>query len=131
MQKLPAFYQDIITCFNKSKINPLPQNKHDLMQQVIWGNRHLTYWSKEYKHRVTLYFKEWIHAGITHVQDIKFINGRVDYEYIPGSRVTSPILIYPPTPYYRQFNAKTKPIEPLILGVFQQETSYFEEYKVH
>ena len=45
LQKLPSFYQDVITAFNKSKICPLPLNKDELLQQVIWGNRHLTYWS--------------------------------------------------------------------------------------
>ena len=52
------------------------------MQQVIWGNRHLTYWSKELKCRVTPYFKEWICAGITHVHDIKFKNGKVDCDFV-------------------------------------------------
>ena len=82
LKKLPPFYQDVITSFNKSKICPLPLSKPDLMQQVIWGNRHLTYWSKELKHKVTLYFKEWIHAGIIHVHDIKFINGKIDCNFI-------------------------------------------------
>ena len=82
LQKIPPFYQDVIACFNKSKICPLPLNRCDIMQQVIWGNRHLTYWSKELKHRVTIYFKEWIHAGIIHVHDLKFIDGRIDCNYV-------------------------------------------------
>ena len=42
---------------------------------------HLTYWSKELKHKVRPYFKEWVLAGIMHVQDIKFINGKIDCGY--------------------------------------------------
>ena len=58
LQKLPPFYQHVITAFNKSKSYPLPLTKDELLQQAIWGNRHLTYWSKELKHKVTPYFKE-------------------------------------------------------------------------
>ena len=81
LQKLPPFYQDVIASFNKSKICPLPLHKGELLQQVIWGNRHVTYWVKELKHKVTPYFKEWILVGTTHVQDIKFINGKIDCGY--------------------------------------------------
>ena len=82
LQKLPPFYQDVITSFNKSKNCSLPLSKGELLQQVIWDNRHLTYWSKELKHKVTPYFKEWVLTEITHVQDIKFINGKIDCGYI-------------------------------------------------
>ena len=78
LQKLPLFYKDIITCFNKSKACSFPLAKSDLIQQIIWGNRHITHWSKSHQTQCYVYYKNWVQAGITHVQD----NGKIDYEYI-------------------------------------------------
>ena len=63
VETLPTFYQDVILGFNKSKVCPKPHNK--LLSQVIWGNRHFTYWDKYKKTQSTLYFKEWLAAGLT------------------------------------------------------------------
>ena len=71
--KLPAFYQDVILAFNNAKYIT-PQyllNKHDIVQQPIWGNEYFKI------NNSCLYLKNFIESRILYVKDLINNNGNI------------------------------------------------------
>ena len=66
LKKLPEFYQDVLTCFNKAKdIKPLELlNKHELLQEMLFGNENFKQDDK------CLYFRNWLRSGIYRVKHL-------------------------------------------------------------
>ena len=66
IKTLPEFYQDIIITFNKIKtIKPFNSlNKHEIIQQPIWGNEYFRVGE------TCLYIKGWIQNNIFYVKDL-------------------------------------------------------------
>ena len=52
------------------------------LEEIIWGNLHFTYFSKETKNCEVLYFKNWINAGLIYINSLKFTENQIDVEYI-------------------------------------------------
>ena len=82
LKKVPQFYQDVIVSFNKSKICPKPSVKEDFLNQVLWGNRHITIRKPNTNVYTTIFFKEWFSSGIIFVRDLKFSDGVLDENFI-------------------------------------------------
>ena len=61
---LPAFYQEILLSFCKSKNIDTFENKEQFFSQLLWGNRLLKYKDK------CLFSKHMIEAGLLYVKDI-------------------------------------------------------------
>ena len=66
LKMLPTFYQQILLAFNKCKlIKPFDLlNKHDIMQQPIWGNEYFKV--KD----ICLYNKGWVKNQVLYVKDL-------------------------------------------------------------
>ena len=60
---LPRFYKNIIAHWQKIASTD-PQNKSEVLEQVIWNNRFLIVNKK------SVYFPHWHQAGVTHISDL-------------------------------------------------------------
>ena len=76
LRTLPEFYQEVITCYNRSKIIEYEDFCKVILNQPIWGNRFLKFKNK------TLFFKSWIAEGIHAVKNLKIRNGVIDVTYL-------------------------------------------------
>ncbi len=61
-EQLPRFYKDIIVHWQKIA-SIFPQNKSEVLEQVIWNNRFLIVNKK------SVYFPHWHRAGVAHISD--------------------------------------------------------------
>ena len=77
---IPPFYQEVIIGFNMTKNISVPSNKIDLLESVLWGNRVFTY--KISNKSYVLNDCTFCLAGILKVKDLKFINNKLDQNYI-------------------------------------------------
>ena len=77
---LPAFYQEVVISYNKSKIITIPDHREDILNSVIWGSRFLTY--KVRNRTRVLHNIEWQTAGFIKVKDLKFSNFKLDQNFI-------------------------------------------------
>jgi len=66
IKKLPLFYCEVIVAFNKSKHEGKPQNIEELLNSVVWGNRHFLRKEKGKKER-SIYNRHWIECGLLKV----------------------------------------------------------------
>ena len=62
-EHLPRFYKDIITYWQKIAVS-CPQNKVEVLNQVIWNNRFLIVDKK------SIYFPRWHQTGIIYISDL-------------------------------------------------------------
>ena len=87
------------------------------LEEIIWGNLHFTYFSKETKNHEVLYVKNWIDAGLIYVNSLKFTDGQIDVEYI-YSKIKDKRNIYSEIFYVKE---ALRPFSQLI-NTFQVET---------
>jgi hypothetical protein len=80
IEKLPLFYQEIVIAINKTKSENKPSNKKELLNSIIWGNRHLVYENKVSKIQESLYNKHWIECEIMMLGQIVSQNGELNIE---------------------------------------------------
>ena len=80
IRRIPKFYQEVITAYNKSKVIKLTHFKETLTKQTLWGNRYIKY--NKNNSMQTLYFREWIKAGILTIGNLRISNGKIDENYI-------------------------------------------------
>ena len=78
---LPKFYQEVIIGNSKTLENAVPISHDDIMTEIIWGNKHIRYASKNNCHQCIL-FKSFIQDGIIYIGDLRFVNGNVEETYI-------------------------------------------------
>ncbi len=76
IKQIPAFYQEVVIAFNKSKDEKKPNDKTEFLNSVIWGNRNFIF-SIKGKTQETLYNKHWIECGIMKMSDIISQEGRI------------------------------------------------------
>ena len=67
IKKLPLFYQEVIVAFNKAKHEDKPENMEELLNSVMWGNRHFLYNIEKAKKGKSIYNRHWIECGIIKV----------------------------------------------------------------
>ncbi len=82
LQKLPPFYRDTISSFNKSKDPKKPTTHDTLVSNIIWGNRFIMIKDNTKRKNVTLYFKDWIEVGIIRISDLLILNGEIQQQYV-------------------------------------------------
>ena len=73
---IPEFYRNIILSYNKAKEINLDDFHYSLKEQMIWGNKFITYKKK------CLYFKSWIDEDIIMIKDLKINDGDLDIQYL-------------------------------------------------
>ena len=81
LEQIPLFYQELVIGFNKAKCDKKPLHREELLNNIIWGNRHLSFKCKDKTHE-TLYNKHWIECGIMYLKQIVTQNGKLDIERI-------------------------------------------------
>ena len=61
-----------------------------MLNQHLWINRHITAKVQGSKTNTTLYFKEWLQSDNIFVNDLKFVQGELDenfvYEHVKDKR---------------------------------------------
>ena len=85
IEELPVFYRQVLLSYNQSKpwIDNSELDRKSSLNQIIWGNRLFnTMSTKNKKHPITLYYKNWIDEGIIYLRDLKIHNGKLDICYI-------------------------------------------------
>lgn len=78
---IPKFYQEVIIGFNRAKNEIKPINSIELLDSIIWGNRHFTYTQGAYKEFV-LFNKNWCNSGFICIKDFRIKNHKIDQNYI-------------------------------------------------
>ena len=82
LANLPDFYKDIVFVYAKSNITNKPDTLADVLEQPLWGNKHITIYDKDTRRELTLNFKEWANSNLFHAKDLRFSNGKIDVNYI-------------------------------------------------
>jgi len=62
--KIPSFYQDVFTCFNKCKSSGIKKDSDNVFREIIWGNNMFKI------NNMCLYEKTWLKSGIIYVKDL-------------------------------------------------------------
>ena len=82
LEKLPSFYRETISSYNKSKQPAKPSTHDTLMANFIWGNRFIMIKDNTHRKNMTLYFKNWIDVNIIKICDMLILNGDIQQRYI-------------------------------------------------
>ena len=82
LANLPDFYKEIVFAYGKSNITNKPETLDDVLEQPLWGNKHINIYNKDAKREITLNFKEWASSNLLYVKDLKFSAGKIDANYI-------------------------------------------------
>ena len=77
---LPRFYRNAVINYNAALSTTVAHFKQDIMNQPLWGNKHLAPYI--HKKRKVLFLRNWIRAGVRKVKDLKFIDGKLDVNYM-------------------------------------------------
>ena len=81
LANLPDFYKEIVFAYGKSNITNKPETLNDVLEQPLWGNKHINIYNKNAKREITLNFKEWASSNLLYVKDLKFSDGKIDANY--------------------------------------------------
>ena len=76
IENIPPFYQEMITSYNKAKLQSQSNFVENILDQPLWGNTFITH-----KHK-TIWFKNWISSGILTLRDLKIQNEKLDQNHI-------------------------------------------------
>ena len=76
LKNIPAFYQEVILSYNKSKIVRNKDFYNNIRNQTIWCNKYIKF------KRETLLFKNWIEDDDILVKELKLYNGILDTDYL-------------------------------------------------
>lgn len=78
--KLPRFYLEVFKAYNKAYVTDLQTFETNIRGEIIWANKFIT--KNIGKKKNVLFLRNWIRSGIVHVSDLRFINGRLDENYV-------------------------------------------------
>ena len=59
-----------------------PRTLADVLEQPLWGNKHVTIYEKSARKTLTLNFKEWAKSNLLYIKDLKCNHGKLDDNYI-------------------------------------------------
>ncbi len=80
IKTLPEFYSQMVTSFNRAKVNYCMNKNIGLLAQPLFGNHNVTILSNG---RETIpYFTNWINSGYECIGNLKVRNGKLDVNYI-------------------------------------------------
>ena len=83
LANLPDFYhKEIVFAYAKSNITNKTETINDVLEQPLWGNKHINIYNKDAKRELTLKFKEWASSNLLYVKNLKFSDGKIDAKYI-------------------------------------------------
>ena len=80
VDKIPAFYKEVLTSYNKAKCIDMDWFCNNILEQPLWANDLINV--KIQGKKSTLYYKRWIDAGIVKLCNLRFIDGILDEQYI-------------------------------------------------
>ncbi len=76
------FYKEVLVSYNKLFVSDISSFKNSIFNQCIWGNKFITV-RKQNKKEV-LFLRNWIRSGVNQICDLKFVNGKLDVDYMYG-----------------------------------------------
>ena len=80
VNNLSSFYKDVFCCFNKVFVSTLDEFKENIVNQCIWGNKFITF--RQGNKKCVLFLRYWIRSGVNKISDLKFIDGKLNENYI-------------------------------------------------
>ena len=80
VNSLSSFYKDVFCCFNKVFVSTLDEFKENIVNQCIWGNKFITF--RQGNKKCVLFLRNWIRSGVNKISDLKFIDGKLNENYI-------------------------------------------------
>ena len=80
MNNLSSFYKDVFCCFNKVFVCTLDKFKENIVNQCIWGNKFIML--RQGNKKCVLFLRNWIRSGVKRISDLKFIDGKLNENYI-------------------------------------------------
>ena len=81
LKKIPLFYQEMLTAYNKSKCVTKDVFCKTILEQPIWANEHITI-KQNARITETLYYKNWIECNIVKISNLKFNDGILDVKHV-------------------------------------------------
>ena len=81
IKSIPQFYQDVILAFNRSKTSNKPTTTDEILETIIWGNKHIAVKCSRQRN-LTLFYNNWIDENIIYVKDLLITNGVINQRYI-------------------------------------------------
>ena len=75
--KIPLFYQEVIIGHNTTNNKLKPTRRSEMLDMPLWGNKYIINGNNK-----VLMFKHWIEQNINTVNDLQFINNRLDVQFV-------------------------------------------------
>ena len=80
MNRLNCFYKSVLYCFNDVFVSDLLTFKENIVNECIWCNKFFTF--KQVVKKCVLVLRNWIRSGVNRISDLKFVDGKLDENYI-------------------------------------------------
>ena len=119
IENLPPFYRESLKCYcESSRVQNLDGFKSNIMNQPIWGNKHITV--LDGKQKKALFFKKWYELGIKYVKDLHFQNGILDeaylFEIVKSGNILSEIFMLKKAirPYQNDIRTQSLRLRPFV-----------------
>lgn len=81
INNLPQFYKEVCLAFSLSHSTNQVNERADILKMNLWGNKDIFYLESN-RLKTAIFFPSFYKADIHLVQDLKFINGKLDCAYI-------------------------------------------------
>ena len=80
LSSLPKFYNEVFRFYNLAFTTDQHTFENNIFNESIWGNKYIT--KEVRKKKSVLFLRNWVRSGIRKVSDLRFINGRLDENFI-------------------------------------------------
>ena len=81
IKSIPEFYQQVVLGYNRTKDMYDPNSGTSIGDELLWGN--LSFLErKPHNKKTPLFFKNWFSSGLFYVKNVRFIDGKVDEQFI-------------------------------------------------
>jgi len=80
LKYFPNFYRDIFECYNQAYVLDITDFKNNIYSMCIWANKFITV--KKNKKKSVLFLRNWVRSGIRNIKDLRFIDGKLDVNYV-------------------------------------------------
>lgn len=78
IENLPAFYRNVVKCYNKIFCLKQDLFENNIMNESIWGNKFITTTVRRKKN--VLFLRDWVRSGVRIVNDLCFADGLLDIQ---------------------------------------------------
>ena len=133
VNNIPIFYKEVLHAYNQAKHINIDMFCDNILDQCIWGNDFITCKDKGKKH--VLYYKRWIDVGILKVNNLRFVNGILDENFIYTKVVYKTNILAEVSKLkialrpYRQYIGDHEPVQDDYLPLFYNKGKAIDQFK--